>query len=192
MGFGQCPAPVLGHQLVLVREPSQCFLADGDPGPEHRRVVEPGIPQRILEVLAPVVQRLGHRELLVELRDGADARRVAQAQHARPGIQPAGSGGCGPGALQLAVTRLDRVVDQFQAYPVRPPALPQGDQADPDPVPLHRLAAGSEVAAVDQPRGHLFGRQRRVAHVFQTAAVQVQAEASQFRQQLLVAEAHSI
>lgn len=93
--------------------------------------------------------------------------------------------------LALAVAGLDLVVQKLEAHLVRPPPLPEGDQADPDPVPLHPLAVVAEAAAADERASHLFSGQRALAQPFQAAAVQIQAEAAQFVQELLVAQVPS-
>src|SRR6266545_1218683 len=105
VGLGQRPAAVLGHQLIFAGEPPQRLLADRDPGQKHRAIAEPRVPERVLEILAPVVERLRHREPVVELFDRLDARRVAQAQHVGPGTQPGGGARVLVSALHGLVAR---------------------------------------------------------------------------------------
>jgi len=85
----------------------------------------------------------------------------------------------------LGVACLDLVVQEFQAWPVRPQSLPEGEQADPDPVD-RRLVA--EFQLVHDRGGHLFGGQRARAETLNPVTVDVQADTPQLRQQLIVAE----
>jgi hypothetical protein len=93
--------------------------------------------------------------------------------------------------LKLAVAGLDLVVQKLEAHLVGPPPLPEGDQADPDPVSLHPLTVVAEAAAVDERTSHLFSGQRALAQPFQAAAVQIQAEAAQLGQELVVTQVSS-
>ena len=61
------------------------------------------------------------------------------------------------GLVTLVVACLHLVIQKLQAHPVRPPPLPEGDKADPDPV---RLDVITEPVAVQQLAGDFLGRQR--------------------------------
>jgi len=172
-------AAVLGHQLVLARESPECLFADLNPGQKQLAVLESRVPQSHLEILAPVVERLRHREAVVELLNGPNARGIAQAQHIGPGIQPDRRAGALIALLIFVVAGLHLVIKELKARLVRPPPLPEGDQADPDPVPLGVV---TDSAPLQERTSHLLGRQRALAELLQPAAIQIQAEAAQLVQ----------
>ena len=146
IGLGHGAAPILDHQPVLIGKPPEGVLADRDPGAQEPRVVEPRIPKRVLQILAPVEQRLRHRDAIVELPDRADPCDLTPPHHVRPRIKPAGGCGRGVSVLKLAVAGLDLVVQELEAHLLRPPPLPQRNQADPDPVAIDPRSRRSGVS----------------------------------------------
>src|SRR5438874_3964413 len=69
IGLRQSATPVLGHEVFLRVESPQSLFADRDPGAEELPVLQPRIPQLVLEILNPVEQRLTPSESVIELAD---------------------------------------------------------------------------------------------------------------------------
>src|SRR5579859_2798942 len=155
---------------------------------QELRVVKAGVPKAVLEVLAPVVERLGQEEALVEVIDRVDAGDLDQLQHVLPSAEPFPGGFGGLATLEETIAGLNLVVEKLQADTIRPPPLPQSGDRDPDPVPLQLLLRGLEPAAGDEGLCNLLRRQDALAKAPERCAVQRWDETAQFLQQLLVGE----